>query len=90
MGGLSGRGDVGVGAMGVSQKDLGGLEGGLCERAAAPLRGERGRGGEGGVRGSRAPFPAVSASQVCEPQRPPVQSMTHCIVITHCEAAAPS
>lgn len=42
MGGLSGRGDVGVGAMGVSQKDLGELEGGLCERAAAPP--ERGEG----------------------------------------------
>lgn len=83
---------MGGGGDGGLTKRLGGLEGGLCERAAAPLRARKGvgrGGGEGGVRGSRAPFPAVSASQVCEPQRPPVQSMTHCILITHCEAAAP-
>lgn len=84
------RGDLGSGEkVGLTQR-LGGLEGGgFCESAAAPLRARKGVGGgrgeEGGVRGSRAPFPAVLASQVCEPQWLPVQSMTHCIVISYCE-----
>lgn len=68
----------GDGGGGGSQKSLGGVR----VLQALPAI-ERGRGG--GVRGSHAPFPAVSASQVCEPQWLPVQSMTHCIVIGHCE-----
>lgn len=72
------------------------FEGALCETEAPRGQGKR-LGEEGGrVRGRRGckgdprpaeahtPVPAVSASQVCERQWPPVQSMTHCILIIHC------